>query len=486
MTYETGCEGYQPIIEVRPDERAIYEQMWKRPEYRIVAPGESVVLDFLQQAKIKPGEEVIDFGAGTGRGALALRKVGAKVRMLDFAANCLDDEVRAAQCDDFTFQQHDLTKPVPVSAQYGYCTDVMEHIPPQHVVQVLQNILLAARHVFFQIACEPDVLGQIIGQPLHLTVENHDWWLKKFTDMDCIVHWSKDCGSHCMFYVTAWRDGQEIVDGGELNNSQEQIKANVVHNIQQGWRQAEPHQTQETEVMILGGGWSLDAHEDQIRKLRADGVKLVTLNGAYNWCLERGLTPSATILVDSRPFNKRFVEPVVDDCIYMICSQCDPSVYDGLPRERTIQWHSTWDYLRDELNRYLDRWYSIPGGSTVLLRAIPLLRMLGFYKFHLFGCDSCMSPEGTHHAYKQEENDGGMVLPINYGSRTFYGNAWMVGQAQEFISMVKHMGDMMELEIYGDGLLRHIVETGASLNTDDEGAGQWPQALGKSSPGPSD
>ena len=53
--------------------------------------------------------------------------------MLDFAGNCLDEAVRADLGDGFTFQQHDLNKPVPIHAQYGYCTDVMEHIPEQDI-----------------------------------------------------------------------------------------------------------------------------------------------------------------------------------------------------------------------------------------------------------------------------------------------------------------------------------------------------------------
>jgi hypothetical protein len=36
----------------------------------------------------------------------------------------------------------------------------------------------------------------------------------------------------------------------------------------------------------------------------------------------------------------------------------------------------------------------------------------------------------------------------------------MISQAQEFIDLVKCMGDVMELEIYG-GLLRQILVTGA-------------------------
>ena len=68
---------------------------------------------------------------------------GCVVHMLDFAPNCLDPDVRNSvtnQDGRVTFTEHDLLMPVPTKALYGYCTDVMEHIQPQHVKQVLANI----------------------------------------------------------------------------------------------------------------------------------------------------------------------------------------------------------------------------------------------------------------------------------------------------------------------------------------------------------
>jgi len=86
--------------------------------------------------------------------------------------------------------------------------------------------------------------------------------------------------------------------------------------------------------------------------------------------------------------------------------------------------------------------------------------MLGFKRFHLFGCDSCIE-EDKHHAYEQVENDGQLVMPVNVSGKIFNCNPWMVSQAQEFIDLIKMLGDEIELEIYG-GLLHHILESGAS------------------------
>ena len=312
--------------------------------------------------------------------------------------------------------------------------------------------------------------GALIGQPLHLSLHPYAWWLEQFRKRECVLHWSQDFGPACAFYLTAWKPGQWVVDGGEINTDLDTLCAQVRHNIGQGWRQVTPHELQDAEVMILGGGPSLAQFEGEIKAMRAAGAKLVTMGGAYNWALDHGLTPSATICVDAREMNQRFTKPVVDDCIYLISSQCHPKVLEGLPTERTYLWHTTNERISEILQAQYPTCYPIPGGSTVLLRALPLLRTLGFKWFHLYGCDSCLTGE-KHHAFSQPENDDARVFNVivQPSGRIFRCHSWMVAQATEFVSMVRAMGNEFEVQIHGDGLLQHIIETGASLAPVGEG-----------------
>jgi SAM-dependent methyltransferase len=498
-TGEVALEGQAPIVAIGPapapmTEQEKYERMWQEPVYRKVAPGQLCAMEFLRQARPAEGSTVIDFGCGTGRGAAALAALGhLRVHMLDFAANCLDPAIAehtlrlplTPECSvnpemmALVFQQHDLTQPSPVQAEYGFCTDVMEHIPPEDVNKVLTTVLMAARHVFFQISTVDDVCGALIGQPLHLSVHPYDWWLQKLQSLDCAVHWSVDKSDHCLFYVSAWRDGQELVDIGVLNETDEQIKANVLANTKDNkWKQVRPHEQNEEQVMLVGGGPSLPGQLEEIRRLRAEGVKLVCLNGAHQWAIDNGLVPSAVVVVDARPFNARFTHPVSETSLYFLASQCAPEVYEGLPVERTYQWHAAAGLVGDIVSEHIPEAYFVPGGSTVLLRAILLMRMLGYHWFHFFGCDSCLVPDEDsvtlvneevvrkhnyfHHAYAQPENDEKVVLPVTLGGRVFHCHPWMVAQAQEFISLIKIFGSEFELIVHGDGLLAHIVETGAS------------------------
>jgi 6-hydroxymethylpterin diphosphokinase MptE-like len=266
-----------------------------------------------------------------------------------------------------------------------------------------------------------------------------------------------------------------VTESGALNVQESQARDNVRINTAtvdgRQWKQVRPHLGRsEDEVMILGGGPSLAEYESEIRAKRTLGIKAVTMNGSYSWALERGLAPVTQIVMDARPFNARFVQPIREDCLYLIASQCDPTVFTGLPHERTYVWHTMIDLTRDILTEhYPDGWYRVLGGSTVLLRAIPLLGMLGYRRFTLYGCDSCLIDD-DHHAYSQPENDTAPVVPIiattdgrlvstsETEGRIFYCHPWMIAQASQFVELIRSpIGDDIELDIKGDGLLKHIL-----------------------------
>ncbi len=184
-------------------EQEKYQSMWEMDAYRNVAPGEMVASLFCLAANPKPSDWVIDFGAGTGRGALKIHETqGCKVLMLDFADNCLDEKVRGALNDKFRFAICDLTKPIPHKAKYGFCTDVMEHIEPEKVDDVLRNIMQSCDKAFFQISTVPDTMGALIGHPLHLTVEPSEWWREKFKSLGYAVQWEMVQETAVMFFVT--------------------------------------------------------------------------------------------------------------------------------------------------------------------------------------------------------------------------------------------------------------------------------------------
>lgn len=181
-------------------EQEKYQAMWTLPEYRSVAPGEHVADAFVQLSGVGAGDIVIDFGCGTGRGAKRVHELaGCDMILTDFTDNSLDDDLRGENW--YTFYRHDLTEPLKMSAKHGFCTDVMEHIPPEQVDTVISNIMRATERVFFQISLVDDVCGALIGQPLHLSVHPMAWWADKFKELGYTVEWSQDQDIAALFYV---------------------------------------------------------------------------------------------------------------------------------------------------------------------------------------------------------------------------------------------------------------------------------------------
>lgn len=490
---KVGIAGETPATKIKPidpsqprkpkgaaalTEKQKYEKMWTVDEYRKVSPGELAANTFLSVAKPKAGDTVIDFGAGTGRGGLMLWAMGKmNVTMLDFASNCLDDDLVTATQKfphQIRFEQHDLTElytpPIDpdgslgLATRYGYCTDVMEHIPTEDVDKVLHNILDAAQSVFFRISTTPDVMGpRYLKTHLHLTVKDYAWWAKKFIEHDCTILHSEDLGDAVDFYVTGW--SSTLPKNIKLNTSQDIILKNIKENSKFPCNHIRAHQIQEdAEIQILCGGPSLNDFEDEIKKNWKGGMKTITVNGTYNWAQERGITNVNQCMIDARPFNKRFCEPPRDDCYYFIASQCDPEVFEMLPHDRTFFWHCTSspeavDAVEENYSEYL----IAGGGSTVMLRTIVLMRILGFKKMHVYGMDSC-NVDGEHHAYSQPENDFKVKnIPVTVGERVFDCQPWMVYQAYDLVEMIKTLGDEFMLDVKGDGLIAHILKTGANM-----------------------
>jgi SAM-dependent methyltransferase len=476
MTIEKiGGMGFAPTVRVESYNPEVkrYERAWERSEYRIVSPGEQLALTFLAQARPKADSEVIDFGCGTGRGGLMLAAIGSmRVTLVDFAANCLDQEVRdacEAQPERIKFHLADLTRQtLPFHAAYGYCCDVMEHVRPEDVPLVLRNILSSAQHVFFSISTKEDICGELISDgPLHLTIQDSSWWIDQLRAIGAVIHWQEErSDGGVSIYCTAWKDAADLItNAGKINTDIDVVDAQVRANIMAGWNHVAPYNTQDREVVLLAGGPSLNDCIDEIKELRAEGAGLVTVNGAYSWALAHGLEPSAQIVLDAREFNTRFVRPVTEYTKFLIASQCHPDILDWLPRERTWLWHSGLSAENEALVRErTGQFFPVPGGSTVTLRAIALLRMLGFKSLHIFGFDSCVRFDGAHHAYIQLENDNEPLVPVVCGGKTFQCTPWMLSQASEFRDMVSFLGDEVECAVYGDGLIAQMIKTGAEFS----------------------
>jgi len=485
-TGAVGLQGAAPKVGVTNVEKAKYEKLWKKfPQYRKVSPGENISKYFLERVNPPKGSRIIDFGCGTGRGGLALHEAGMEVLMSDFVGGCLDKKVRKAMRKSdgkFSFIEHDLNSRFPEYSVYGYCADVLEHVPENQTDVVIQNILEVCRSCFFMIHTQEDRCGKLIDETLHVNQQDYAYWVKKFADNDCTITWSEQLGHSVLFYVTAWTSKERYPWCELINTTADQVADNIRENSKLDFPSIMPHERQDTEVMLVGGGPSLLDFKDEIIEQREAGMPLITTNGAYNLMIRWGLKPSLQMIIDSRPFNKKFLTPLVDDCKYFIASSADPSLFEGMPKDRTFFWHVALSeeilpVIRECFGKEHDNWWATPGGSTVMLRAMCVLPFIGYRKMHIYGMDSCLnagsaSRDGnSHHAYAQPENEHKNILPLVVSSeysdeppRMFQCQPWMLSQAAEFRDMCAMLAEHVDLDVKGNGLIGHIIKTGASLS----------------------
>lgn len=502
-TAKVGWRGQPPKVVVQPNEYKIsgadlaklipelnyteeqkkYIKCWDVDKYRIVAPGERLVSLFMETANPKKGNTIVDWGCGTGRASKKFYEAGLDVTMVDFAFNCLDEGVKelAKDNENIRFVEHDLNKKISLPSEFGFCTDVMEHIPEEEVDAVLDTILDNSRHVFFQISTQDDIMGDHpdIGETLHVNVKPYQWWLEKFVSKQVVIHHSNDLNGAVIFYVTGW--GNQPLDwkSGVVNTSDESIIENMRANAKFGFQQVKPHEEQDIEIMLLAGGPSLNDFENEIRENRNNGMPLITTNGTYNWALTRGLKPSMQCVIDAREMehNRRFtnlVDGLTDQTKFCVASQCHPNIVRHLPLDRTYLWQVSLSdellpHIKESYGKIYEDWFPAPGGSTVTTRALCLLRMLGFNKIHIYGFDSCLF-EDRHHAYEQKENDKDLerTVDITVGGGTKYAKTftcapWHAFQAKDFQEMVPRVLADAKLDIKGDGLIAYMVNTGAAL-----------------------
>lgn len=249
----------------------------------------------------------------------------------------------------------------------------------------------------------------------------------------------------------------------KLRPTEEQIVRNVYHNIRLGVEQVWFYQLQETQIALCCGGPSLAGEIENIRRLQLEErAEVVALGNAAATLTSHGIKPNGHILMDGSARNRSFVVPV-KDTRYLVASQCDPGVFNALRDHAHVYiWHTG---ALSEEREVLDKWYGVGGwfacngGSYITLRAISVLRVLGFRWIHLFGFDSCLQ-EGEHHAYSQPNADNQQAERVKMGDREFLCNYWMLDQVDQFLECLKlglYAG--INLNVHGDGLISHMIET---------------------------
>jgi len=152
-------------------ERSKYEKIWAVPEYDTYSPGMENVERFMSVLDPEKLETLIDIGCGAGKASLEFMKRGLVVHSVDITDAGLVPNFPRSRFIQSPLWDKRWTLTRRDGWDYGFCCDVMEHIPPEYTMLVADRIMSCCRTAWFQICLVPDQFGMRIGEPLHLTVQ---------------------------------------------------------------------------------------------------------------------------------------------------------------------------------------------------------------------------------------------------------------------------------------------------------------------------
>ena len=204
-------------------------------------------------------------------------------------------------------------------------------------------------------------------------------------------------------------------------------------------------------VAVVGSGPSLKANWQELRDF-AGGI--IACNAAFQFLLDKGITPKYMMCFDADPLMMEFITPV-EGVTYLIGSRCPPAAFDALAGQRIVCWHAGGDeHVSDLLSKHGRMEPMVIGGSAAVTRAMILAAPMGYNPIHLYGADSSHA-DGDTHIRKSTTEEGRMALMC--AGRVFETSPWMAVQAKDFQILLPKMRDMgLDVIVHGDGLIPHM------------------------------
>jgi SAM-dependent methyltransferase len=320
-------------------------------------------------------EDVLDYGCGKGALAAAL----------PFPIREYDPAIPGKDA---------LSEP----ADLVICCDVMEHVEPECLDAVMQDLQRVVRKVgFFNVACYPARKVLADGRNAHLIQQPPAWWKEKFGEYFLVVRAEdkrspdgKDSvvllvepqvkrGSHTVTRIRAEANGEErrrrIAERAKI--VQANIDRNVGYppiNLGHGHDRPEP-------IAIVGYSPSLKTTWERLRGYK----RIWTVSGAHDFLLERGIVPTYHTDVDWQVHKPKFIKWPHPDVQYRMCSGVQPEYLEKLRDYRLTVFAPA--EMPDVYTPGNSEYPEIPKGGNAGQQAALLAYLDGWRTQHWFGMD---------------------------------------------------------------------------------------------------
>lgn len=417
------------------------------------------------------------YGAGGFRWAdmvLGLRTETASDTVLDYG--CGQGNLGKALGNPEWFHEYDPaidgkdTSPEP--ADLLVCTDVLEHIEPDMLDNVLKHIAgLSRRSVFLVISIVPAGKRLDDGRNAHLSVHPAEWWREKLEKLFIVSHW--DALAHQVIMAgTTVREINTIVAKSAVSDTIRYEQA--LRNCPLVSRRVTEQPRNDKRVAIVCYGPSLkDTWRTLFAERKVFGATIVSVSGAHDFLIEHGIVPDIHIECDPREHKAFFTRTPHPDVDYWIASCCHPKLVDQLSANKRSLWH----VYNSEVDRQIiapdgpdPGGYLLCGAGTVGSRAVNLMYVAGHRSLSIYGMDCSFTSDGEQHAGAHS----GKVQhewPVKVGDRWFRTSGNLVYTAQGFMEnmrLLSHTSKVngepcvegtdkqIEMFLHGDGLLAHM------------------------------
>lgn len=253
----------------------------------------------------------------------------------------------------------------------------------------------------------------------------------------------------------------------KLSNTTEDIDANIASCLKRKYlRHADLVGTQSGAVSVVGSGPSLKANWRRLRNFKGD---IIACNAAYQFLLEKGITPKYMFCFDADPLMLEFITPH-PGVKFLIGSRCPPKTFELLEGCEVYVWHAAGDYNIEKLLQDAGKFDEpmVIGGTAAITRSMVLAQTLGYTDIHLWGADSSFLASDTHIRQSTTHEKHAFV---SIGGRTFETAPWMAQQLEDFKLLGPQLTAMgIRFHVHGDGALPQVA---ASMGYRVD----WPLAL---------
>jgi len=378
----------------------------------------------------------LDYGAGKGRLANAL--AGIDVRNYDPAI------------PEFAER--------PQPADLVISTDVLEHIEPEYLENVLIDLSqLAKKVLFIVIACRPASHTLPDGSNTHKIIETPKWWKIKLSKRFEIIKWYDkpgECACVARPLVELGHIKSTVAVADVERNQQVVVNcARIIPRLKVDASHGRDGDNGRRAVLVCFGP-SLKATWLSAAAVQLDGADLFTVSAAHRFMIDHGIIPFAHIDCDPREHKQIQIGDPHPDVKYWLASCVHPSWFDKLKDHNVALWHAhngkasleCLQSLASERNQRI-----IIGGGSVGIRALSLLYAVGYRDIEVHGMD-CSYENGEVYAgaHLGKEKPG---IRVQCRGRWFDTSPVFVLYARYFRKQLELLKDC-QLRFHGNGLLQ--------------------------------